>query len=148
MTVMLQCLLSCMAMVHLAVVLLLKLFCHSTYSCPLSIPHAANFAHTDVRWPNVIKCSNDTFCLIELETAVILGCKWNLRLRGPHRVGWENKTLAKGRYTASSDLALVGQLLTDPGSPALGEAGSHFAEELMAKSLCLQQALQHVWLQS
>ena len=37
--------------------------------------HAANFAHTDIRWPNVIKCSNNGFCLIDLETAVELGCK-------------------------------------------------------------------------
>ena len=110
--------------------------------------HAAKFAHTDVRWPNVIKCSNETFRLIDLETAVILGCKWNLRQHGAHRVGWKNDTLTGGRYTAGSDLALVGQLLTEPGLPPLGESGSLFAEELMAKSLSLQQALHHVWLQS
>ncbi|KAL0033260.1 hypothetical protein WJX77_000951 [Trebouxia sp. C0004] len=52
----------------------------------------------------------------------------------------------KSLYTAGSDLALVGQLLTEPGLPPLGESGSHFAEELMAKSLSLEQALHHVWL--
>ena len=31
--------------------------------------------HTDIRWPNVIKCSNDAFCLIDLETVVKLGYK-------------------------------------------------------------------------
>ncbi len=107
--------------------------------------HAAKFAHTDIRWPNVIKCSNETFRLIDLETAVILGCKWSVRQHGPHRVGWRNNTLTRGRYTAGSDLALVGQLLTEPGLPPLGESGSHFAEELMAKSLSLEQALHHVW---
>ncbi|KAL3157970.1 hypothetical protein ABBQ32_012371 [Trebouxia sp. C0010 RCD-2024] len=110
--------------------------------------HAAKFAHTDIRWPNVIKCSNETFRLIDLETAVILGCKWNLRQHGAHRVGWRNDTLTRGRYTAGSDLALVGQLLTEPGLPPVGESGSLFAEELMAKSLSLQQALHHAWLQS
>ena len=110
--------------------------------------HAANFAHTDIKWPNVIKCSNETFRLIDLETAVPLGCKWSVKQHGPHRVGWKIDTLIRGRYTASSDLALVGQLLTEPGLPPLGESGSHFAEELMAKSLSLQQALQHVWLPS
>ncbi|DBA81812.1 TPA: hypothetical protein ACH3X1_007537 [Trebouxia sp. C0004] len=108
--------------------------------------HAAKFAHTDIRWPNVIKCNNETFRLIDLETAVILGCKWSVRQHGPHRVGWRNNTLTQGRYTAGSDLALVGQLLTEPGLPPLGESGSHFAEELMAKSLSLEQALHHVWL--
>ncbi|KAL3155882.1 hypothetical protein ABBQ32_012882 [Trebouxia sp. C0010 RCD-2024] len=29
--------------------------------------HAAAFAHTDIRWPNVIKCSNTVFCLIDLQ---------------------------------------------------------------------------------
>ena len=110
--------------------------------------HAAEFAHTDIRWPNIIECSNETFRLIDLETAVVLGCKWSVRLHGPHRVGWRSNTLTRGRYTAASDLGLVGQLLTEPGLPPLGELGSRFAEELMAKSLSLQQALQHVWLQS
>ena len=110
--------------------------------------HAAKFAHTDIRWSNVIECSNETFRLIDLETAVVLGCKWNVRLHGPHRMGWRKNTLTRGRYTAASDLGLVGQLLTEPGLPLLGEVGSRFAEELMAQSLSLQQALHHVWLQS
>ena len=110
--------------------------------------HAAEFAHTDIRWPNIIECSNETFRLIDLETAVVLGCKWSVRLHGPHRMGWRNNTLTRGRYTAASDLGLVGQLLTEPGLPPLGEFGSRFAEELMAKSLSLQQALDHLWLQS
>ncbi|KAL3154317.1 hypothetical protein ABBQ32_013801 [Trebouxia sp. C0010 RCD-2024] len=110
--------------------------------------HAAAFAHTDIRWPNVIKCSNTVFCLIDLETAVKLGCKWNIRKHGPHRNAWTGNTLTRGRYTAESDLALVGQLLTEPELPPLGELGSVFAEDLMAKSLSLQDALHHVWLQS
>ena len=114
----------------------------------LSDLHAAKFAHTDIRWPNVIECSNETFRLIDLEAAVVLGCKWNVRLHGPHRVGWRKNTLTRGRYTAATDLGLVGQLLTEPGLPLLGEVGSRFAEELMAQSLSLQQALHHVWLQS
>ena len=109
--------------------------------------HAATFAHTDIRWPNVIKCSNTMFCLIDLETAVKLGCKWNMTKHGPHRNAWTENTLTRGRYTAESDLALVGQLLTEPGLPPLGELGSLFAEALMAKSLSLQGALHHVWLQ-
>ena len=110
--------------------------------------HAATFAHTDIRWPNVIKCSNTMFCLIDLETAVKLGCKWNITKHGPHRNGWTENTLTRGRYTAESDLALVGQLLTEPGLPPLGELGSLFAEALMAKSLSLQGALHHAWLES
>ena len=106
-------------------------------------PHAAS--HTDISWPDVIKCSNETFCLINLETAMILGCKWSVR---QHRVSWTNDTLTQGRSAAGSDLALAGQLLTEPGLPPLGESGNHFAEELMAKSLSLQQALHHVWHQS
>ena len=110
--------------------------------------HTATFAHTDIWWPNVIKCSDTMFCLIDLEAAEKLGCKWNMTQHGPHRNAWTENTLTRGRYTAQSDLALVGQLLTEPGLPSLGELGSLFAEALMAKSLSLQGALQHVWLQS
>ena len=67
---------------------------------------------------------------------------------GPHHNAWTENTLTRGRYTAESDLALVGHLLTEPGLPPLGELGSLFAEEPMAKSLSLQSALHHVWLQS
>ena len=81
------------------------------------------------------------FCLIDLEMAVVLGCKRDTRKHGPHRNTWTENTLTRGRYTADSDLALVGQLLTGPGLPPLGETGSHFAEALMAKSLSLQGAL-------
>ena len=109
--------------------------------------HAATFAHTDIWWPNVIKCSNTMFCLIDLETAVKLGCKWNITKHGPHHNARTENTLTSGRYTAESDWALVGQLLTEPGLPPLGELGSLFAEALMAKSLSPQGALHHVWLQ-
>ena len=61
------------------------------------------------------------FGLIDLETAVKLGCKWNVRKHGPYRNAWTENTLTRGRYTAESDLALVGQLLTEPGLPPLGE---------------------------
>jgi len=110
--------------------------------------HAASFAHTDICWPNVIKCGSDAFCLIDLETAVRLGCTWSIREHGPHHNAWTETTLTDGRYTAESDLALVGQLLTEPGLPPLGESGHLFAQELMAKSMSLQSVLQHVWLQS
>ena len=95
----------------------------------------------------MIKCSNDAFCLTDLETAVKLDCKWDVGKYEPHRKAWTGNTLTKGRYTAESDLGLVGHMLTEPGLPPLGEAGSLFAKELMAKSVSLQGALQHVWLQ-
>ena len=109
--------------------------------------HAANFAHTDIRWPNVIKCSNDVFCLIDLETSVRLGCTWDVSKHGPHRVSWTQSTLANNRYTAESDLALVGQLMTHPELPASGKSGSQFATEMIDKSFSVQQALHHPWLQ-
>lgn len=109
--------------------------------------HAAHFAHTDIRWPNVIRCSSGAFCLIDLETAIKLGCRWNTRQHGPHRNGWKNDTLTRSKYTAESDLTLVGQLLTEPGLPPLDELGRQFAEQLMAKSMPLQSALRHKWIQ-
>ena len=45
--------------------------------------HAADFAHTDIRWSNLIKCSDDVFCLIDLVAAVRLGCQWDFRKHGP-----------------------------------------------------------------
>ena len=107
--------------------------------------HAASFAHTDICWPNVIKCSKDSFYLIDLEMAVKLDCTWSIGEHGPRRKAWPENTLTRGRYAAESDLGLVGQLLMEPGLPSLGESGQLFAQELMAKSLSLQSALHHVW---
>jgi len=109
--------------------------------------HAAKFAHTDIRWPNVIKCSNNAFCLIDLETAVELGCKWNDAKHGPKRICWPDEILTRGKYTAKSDLMLVGQMLKQPELPSLDESGAHFAEQLLAKAWSVESALDHVWLQ-
>ena len=109
--------------------------------------YAANFAHTDIRWPNVIKCSNNAFCLIDLETAVELGCKWNDAKHGPRRICWPDKILIRGKYTERSDLMLVGHMLQRPGLPSLGESGDLFAKQLLAKSMSVESALHHVWLQ-
>ena len=38
--------------------------------------------------------------------------------------------------------------MTHPELPALGESGYQFAKELIDKSLSVQQALHHAWLQS
>ena len=114
----------------------------------LQVLHAASFAHTDIWWPNVIRCSKDSFYLIDLETSVKLGCTWSAGEHGAHRNAWTENTLTRGRYTAESDLALVGQLLTEPGLPPLGETGHLFSQELIANSLSLQSALHHVWFQS
>ena len=38
--------------------------------------------------------------------------------------------------------------MTHPELPALGESGSQFSKELIDKSLSMQQALRHAWLQS
>ena len=108
--------------------------------------HAANFAHTDIRWPNVIKCSNNTFCLIDLETAVELGCKWSVAKHGPRRICWPEKILTRGKYTEKSDLMLVGQMLKQPELPSLNESGDLFAKQLLAKSISVESALHHVWL--
>ncbi|DBA76279.1 TPA: hypothetical protein ACH3X1_009994 [Trebouxia sp. C0004] len=64
---------------------------------------AANFAHTDVWWPDVIKCNN-AFCLTDLETAVELGCKWSDAKHAPKHICWPDKILTRGKYTEKSDL--------------------------------------------
>ena len=109
--------------------------------------HAVNFAHTDIRWPNVIKCSNSAFCLIDLETAVDLDCKWSDAKHGPRRICWPDRILTRGKYTEKSDLMLVGQMLKQPELPSLDESGHLFAKQLLAKSISLERALHHVWLQ-
>ena len=91
--------------------------------------HAARFAHTDIWWPNVIKCNGDAYCLIDLAIAVRLNCTWSIREHGPHHHAWTESTLTEG-YTAESDLTLVGQLLTERDLPAIGESGNPFAQEL------------------
>ena len=109
--------------------------------------HAANFAHTDIRWPNVIKCSNNAFCLIDLETAVELGCTWSDAKHGPRRSCWPDNILTRGKYTEKSDLMLVGQMLKQPELPCLDETGDLFAEQLLANPTSVESALRHVWLQ-
>ena len=109
--------------------------------------HAANYAHTDIWWPNVIKCSNNAFCLIDLETTVELGCKWSDAKHGPRRTCWPDNILTRGRYTEKSDLMLVGQMLKQPELPSLDESGDLLAEQLHAKSISVESALDHVWLQ-
>ena len=109
--------------------------------------HSANFAHTDIRWPTVIKCSSSAFCLIDLETAVELGCKWSGAKHGPRRICWPGKILTRGKYTEKSDLMLVGQMLRQPELPSLDESGDLFAKQLLAKSISVESALHHVWLQ-
>ena len=109
--------------------------------------HAAKFAHTDTRWPNVINCSNNAFCLIDLETAVEMGCKWNDAKHGPKRICWPDEILTRGKYTAKSDLMLGRQMLKQPELPSLDESGAHFAEQLLAKAWSVESALDYVWLQ-
>ena len=94
-------------------------------------------------------CSCSLLCFLGL-SASFAQCMliWNVTKHGPKRNAWTENTLTRGRYTAESDLALAGQLLTEPGLPPLSELGSCFAEALMAKSLSLQGALHHGWLQS
>ena len=42
---------------------------------------------------------------------------------------------------------LVGQMLKQPELPSLNEAGDLLAKQLLAKSISVESALHHVWLQ-
>lgn len=133
--------------VHLSVSIKAKAQLQAAVRCmllALENLHAAKFANTDIRCD---KCSHNAFCLTDLETAVGLGCKWDVSRHDPRRVSWSQITLTDDRYTAESDMGLEGQLLTHPALRALEQSDNHFYKELMDKALSLQQALQHVWLQ-
>ena len=88
----------------------------------------------------MIKCSNsiNAFCLIDLDTAVELGCKWNDAKHGPMRICWPDTILTRGKYTEKSDLMLVGQMLKQPELPYLDESGDLFAEQLLTKSMSVE----------
>ena len=66
---------------------------------------------------------------------------------GLRSICWPDKILTKGRYTEMSDLMLVGQMLKQPEVPSLDETGDLCAQRLLAKSISVESALHHVWLQ-
>lgn len=108
--------------------------------------HTQNAAHTDVRWPNIIMTSGSSFRLIDLETAVPLGCKWKQATHGPHRKCWDGMAiLNNGRFTASSDLKLVSRLMQASTLPPLDGLGQQLAAALQHGSLSLSAALAHPW---
>ena len=43
---------------------------------------------------------------------------------------------------------LVGQMLEQPELPSLDESGDLFAKQLLAKTMSVESALHHVWLQT
>ncbi|KAK9834791.1 hypothetical protein WJX74_010603 [Apatococcus lobatus] len=73
----------------------------------LEARHAQQAAYTDVCWPNIIMTPGSSFRLIDLETAVPLGCKRNESTHGPCCKCWGSvgsEVLENGRFTASSGL--------------------------------------------
>ena len=110
--------------------------------------HAQQAAHTDVRWPNIIMTPGSFFRLIDLETAVPLGCKWEESTHGPHRKCWgsdSTEVLEGGNFTASSDLKLVSKLMQASTLPPLDVHGQQLAAALQHGSLSLSAALAHPW---
>ena len=106
--------------------------------------HAQHAAHTDVRWPNIIMTSGSIFRLIDLETAVPLGCTWEEPTHGPHRKCWGSdgmEVLENGKFTASSDLRLVSRLMQALTLPPLDGPGQQLAAALQQGSLSLSAAL-------
>ena len=110
--------------------------------------HAQHAAHTDVRWPNIIMTQQhlgSIFRLIDLETAVPLGCKWEEPTHGPHRKCWGSDVLENGNFTASSDLKLVSRLMQASTLPPLDHPGQQLAAALQRGSLSLSAALADPW---
>ena len=68
--------------------------------------HAAKFAHTDIRWSNVIECSNETFRLIDLETASGLGMQVECKTSRPAPHGLEKEHLDPRQVHSSLRLGL------------------------------------------
>lgn len=113
--------------------------------------HTQHAAHTDVRWPNIIMTSGSNFRLIDLETAVPLGCNWEELTHGPHRKCWGSagvEILENGKFTASSDLKLVSRLMQVSTLPPLDGAGQQLATALQQGSLSLSAALADPWFKS
>ena len=74
-----------------------------------------------------------------------MGCK--MRSVVPKRICWPDKILTRGKYTEKSGLMLVGRMLKQPELPSLDESGDPLAKQLLAKSISVESALHHVWLQ-
>ena len=110
--------------------------------------HGQHAAHTDVRWPNIIMTPSKSFRLIDLETAVPLGCEWQESIHGPHRKCWGSVglgVLENGKFTASSDLKLIGRLMLAPSLPPSDQPGKELAAALQQGSLSMSAALEDIW---
>lgn len=73
--------------------------------------HNAGYGHGDLRWPNVIVTARDHFVLIDLESAVKLGTRFDTTSQSSMPQAWRNgAVLVQGQYTVQSDLQQVADM--------------------------------------
>jgi hypothetical protein len=107
--------------------------------------HKGQWGHGDVRWANVMCEERGRYRLIDLESAQ----KLNEKTKGFDAKAWghQKEALEDGKFTAKSDLYMVGRMLKELNEPSvLDTVGEEFREALLSHSLTVEQALGHPWL--
>lgn len=116
--------------------------------------HKAGFGHGDLRWENVVWVTDSCFVVIDLEGTIaldrqeemqqVLGCAVC-----PCAWGANKEALVGGRFTAASDLYMLGRMvqqIQEVHPTAVSEAGVGLMHELLNKRISLELAQAHTWL--
>eukprot|EP00878_Enallax_costatus_P016734 GHUV01017559.1.p1 GENE.GHUV01017559.1~~GHUV01017559.1.p1 ORF type:complete len:119 (+),score=32.90 GHUV01017559.1:377-733(+) len=106
--------------------------------------HEAGWGHGDVRWANVIWVAPGHYCLIDLESVVLLESEPEGPF--PHAWGSNGEALEGGKFTPRSDLYMLGKMLQQTGIEADDPIGD-LASQLTSKSLNVEDVLQHPCMQ-
>lgn len=112
--------------------------------------HRHGLVHRDFRLDNVVRISDNSWMVIDLE----LSSKCPTKLPSNYtQKGWDHATTEpcgtdhKLFTPLSSDMYQIGVMLSPLVKPSYSQAAHRFIAGLMAKSLSADQALLHEWLQ-
>lgn len=105
--------------------------------------HLRGWGHGDIRWENIIKETESSYRLIDLECALRLDTKCTDMKAFPLAWGENGAALEKGQFTAQSDLFMVGGLMQQ--AFVHGELGEALMTALLSKTINVDAALSHQW---
>ncbi|DBA92345.1 TPA: hypothetical protein ACH3X1_003074 [Trebouxia sp. C0004] len=95
----------------------------------LEVLHQAGFAHTDLRWENIILLHACQWVLIDLEFACVLN---SVPFTPEGHARKVRSELYEQPWSESCDFILVGDLIEACGVPDLGDQGVEFKHDMQA----------------
>ena len=114
------------------------------------VMHSCSLVHRDFRLDNVVRLSDDSWMVIDLE----LSSKSPTKLPSDYtQKGWDHATTEPSGpdyklYTPLSDMHQIGIMLSPLLKPSYSQASRNFVIGLLGKTLSADQALLHEWLKS